>query len=233
MITAGGSNEANNPSIGQTIRAGGRKSNVVTITQLGTANDPGGLGAVDLSGVDVKVGELLLVAVCAESTFGPNGVDINGIPLLLDLTQVGFTIDATIWHWKATIPIVGGTITVNGNAAVKVCMLATKFDGTNGIFKASAKTGSLPNTANPDSGLATLVGNLPQIHWGIIGTNGNGTDTLGTWQNGMTPGQRSGEAAFSPQLKEGYRSPSPIVQARAQILGQTSRESEAMIAVYA
>jgi hypothetical protein len=202
---------------------------------LGT-NIGGGAPTLTIAGVNLAVGDLLLVGTCSDlpGTAGLVTVDIDGTPLITDASQpdTGLLILVTLNRLVIAAPVVAGTITAtwgpgNPNNAV---MLASKISGTPGAFQ-ERKTAGFGLTTAPDSGLTAVYASAG-FHWGLIGTAGRAADTLGNWQNSMTAGQRAATVAVRCDLKEGYRAPAAAVAARAQITGQTSRRSAALVAYY-
>lgn len=161
-------------------------------------------------------------------------VDIDGNVLTQDIFQLDVPLVLTMNSWKTPAAIIGGTISATfSNLPEWSAMLAIKLTNAGDILKATS-VALFPATHDPSSGATAGFPGPPCFHWGLIGTDGNGTDALGVWQGSMTAGQRASNGVIGSEvdLKEGYRIPPLATGARAWIINQTNRHSIATVAYY-
>jgi len=222
-----------------TITAGGGNPIAPAYTALGTFQVLGAAISFTIPNVSIAKNETLLVALY--SNFGVGDItvtiDLNGNVLQEDQDGgYGITNALEMFHWKATSAIVNGTLTFTfGVGPLNFCVILAKFTALAGVWLNGANTGEPPPTtdANPDTGLVALMPTMPQIHWGLVGTNGVTGDTFGTPRNAMVASQSVYGVGFSLGLKEMYRVPKPAIQARGGVTGQTARQTAASVVVYA
>lgn len=231
MRTGGGFTK-DSPILGRMGGAGGYRPAVTIKTAIGTAFNNSAT-SLSITGVNLNAGDLLLVADNANDGGGgnPASLTINGTSLVNDLIVINTNISTSIWRLKIAASIVGGTITASYGAAIPSSMIAVKFNNLFGTLLTSISAQFIATTA-PDSGLAILQTPEPQAQWLIIGTAGINTDALGTWQNIFGADMRASTTIIGSDLKESYNTPNPPIQARAAIVGQTNRESNALAVVY-
>jgi len=201
-------------------------------TALGTAQGSSA-STLTLAGINLALNDLLLVGTVNNNAFSASDleVDINGNMLSQDSKESGASdLLVTINAWKATVAIVGGTITVTWTVddPDKMALVACKVSGLLAAALQAEASVYFATTTNPDSGLTGPF--ALGFHWGVVGTAGRAADTLGTWQNGMTAGQRVSTVAVGVDLKEGWRF--SAAAARSQILGQSNRKSIAAVVFY-
>lgn len=205
-------------------------------TALGTVYDGVlGIGLIQLFGINLAAGDTLLVATANDATVatGSIAVDIDGNALTVDANLASSTaLRGMVHRYFAVTPIVGGTITAQSSSggSTNFGMVASKVSGLTGVLNES-KTGQFTTTQNPQT-VGTAVYPFVGFHYGFVCTNGCTADTLGTWLNSYTAGQRDGGAApLSLDMKEGFRVINGVA-ARTQIQLQTSRRSVAITCNY-
>jgi hypothetical protein len=205
-------------------------------TPLGTA-----LGAsvttVTIVGVNLAIGDLLLVGTVSDNCFSANTVEayIDATLMTQDIVQANALTTMLVSMNSLAIPaaIIGGTITASWAIADdpdNMAIVACKVSGLVGVLE-EPRSATFNSTSVPDCGL-TAVYAASGFHWGIVGTKGRSLDLLGAWQNSMVAGQRVSSAFIAVDLKEGYRIPATPVAARTRIIGQTSRPSTAQVGYY-
>lgn len=200
-------------------------------TALGT-NVGASAPTLTLAGINLAVGDLLLVATVNNNALSATTVvvDVDLALLTQDSQESGASdLMVTINSRKILAAVVGGTITAEWTVddPNQMALLAVKVSGLAGTLREEAST-YFAYTANPDSGPTGPY--TPGFHWGVVGTLGKAADTLGTWQNLMTAGQRAASVLLGVDLKEGWRM--AAVAARAQILLQSARKSVASVVYY-
>jgi len=237
MISAGGGSEKNSLALTRRVRAGGRASLIPmpTRTALGISYVLDDFDII-LSGLSVNAGALLCIGLSMTGDSDLYEASINTTPPIV------FTVDSQAFSTYNYSLILSGIMpaTQTGRTisvalvdrATSGVMTVSMFEGIGGALQ-TQKSLVLPSTANPDTGLATLQPSIPQIHYGIIANNGNYTDTKGTWQASMIEGQYVETGYAGSIIKEGYRLLITAAQARAYIVGQTSRPTNALVACYA
>jgi hypothetical protein len=229
VIRAGGGSDVNSSPQKSVIKAGGRKALVLPVFTALATGSIAGSDHVDSGAFNVSKGELLLAATFAsnfDNTAATISIGLTGMVLVASVGGV------TLWQFKADYTRIGAIVTAAFQSIADGAIVVSKINGVLGTLKAIASTMNGVTTA-PDSGLATLFSGLPQCHYGVIGTVGANTDTVGAWQNGMTAGNHIGTAAVSAYIKEAARPLLTPAQARAFVTGQTSRDSTSLVVCYA
>ncbi len=205
-------------------------------TALGSAVDGLGTGMVQLAGVNVAAGEMVLVATANDAPLltGPIAVDIDGNAFVQDAARSSSSLlHGTIHRYVAPAAIVGGTITAAGSlgASLWLGLVACKVAGLTGVLN-EAQTNQYTSSVNPQTA-ATAVYPFQGFLWGLVCTNGSLVDALGTWQNSYSSGQRDGGPGGGLQidLKEGFRITNGA-PAQTKILLQTARRTVAITCNY-
>lgn len=196
----------------------------------------GGVDHLDFPGINVSIGDLILVATCHDGPLiSPTvDVDIDGDVFNLDAVRNSTTnlVQVTVSSYITPAAIVGAQITVKWPVSdpVSLAAIVIKVSGITSGFVGSKATSYL-TTTDPDTG---VYAGFPahRFEWGIVGTKGKQTDTLGNWMHLLTAGQRASFAGtpLRVDLKEGYLLGGSIAESHIQ--SQTDRNSANIIALY-
>jgi hypothetical protein len=231
VIRAGGFNQQDSNSAG-TIQAGGKR---ITYNPLGAFT--GNAVSFQSPNFNATKGDLLLVAVSIQDGGLGDLFDctFNGVSFVLNAINVDFPGLNSIYLLALNIgsTVLNAPVIVTFGAAHGYAAVMSRFRGSKPwqlkMLKSFISGVAVTNISSTFTGAQAFS---PQIHYGIIETNGPPGDALGVWQNSMKDTlQRPGQALTS--LKEAYRIPSPYADAEAHVIGQTSRFAVAICGVYA
>lgn len=223
------------------VRSGPAAPAVPTRTLAGTNGQSGApLLSITLPGITITPGVALLVGFVYD-----NAIAVDSIQISVDATMatgtaqvlygLGLNLAANIaWIGPDAFGAAGDLlIDFSGgtgfplNCCLVACYVTDLMDPA--IDKTKAAAGG-PSTTQ-DSGLTAATAQAKEFVWGIIGTDGVNTDTIGTWQAGMAAGANV-SAGGVMQLKEGFQAVSAIGTYRAKVLGGTSRRFGAICATF-
>jgi hypothetical protein len=171
-------------------------------------------------------------AVTTEQSLASVGATIDGHAFTLDAQDEGTYIRTEIWSCRLPAAVAGSAIIVDLGDRYFTAIVAGMFTGLAAGVAQSSATANFGDTTDPDSGLAALGAAVPQAHYGAIGTYGRFNDQIGTWQNGMSEGLHVGFPGTHSYVKDGYRCLVTAAQARAQVIAQLSRPSNALVVCY-
>lgn len=201
-------------------------------TLLGTAGQSGApLLSITLPGVTIPTGAALLVGFLYD-----NAIAVDFFEITVDATMptgtaqllygVGFNLAANVaWFDPQGFDVAGDLlIDFSGSSGfpLNACLVAILVSDLKSPAIDRTKTAAGGPSTTQDSGLTAATAQAKEFVWGIIGTDGVNTDTIGTWQAGMAAGANvSAGGVF--QLKEGFQSVNAVSTYRAEVLGGTSR----------
>ena len=209
---------------------------------LGTSNDynAGGVSDITVSGIECFAGETVLVAL----VLGNNSVDVDAITPLIAGNAPNNGITSWVYQggaktlfqwWYYSAGGLSGDVVVDftGSTAlpVIVAMLVSRVSSVNPPLAADKTKGAFGTSTNQDSGLTPATAQAREFLWGTIGTNGFGSDSLGTWQGSFTAGQRASDVN-GIDLKEGYRFVNAISTYRSQVTGASNRAFRSLITTF-
>lgn len=213
----------------------------ITRTGSGTATDKTGSLTLTLAGVSAQPGDLLVVGLAYD---------------------VGQGAPQTKWGQRICKPVV----TVSGNnvvtrivsmiydgATARTRSIVATWDTTAPTAKALVAStfspGGVPfgikdvtasqsqaGTAAPNSGTAVLINYADEVLYGVFGSEGPGSDTVGTVQNSWTSGQRAGTVGAPPvsniTAHEAYKIVTATESAQASKTGATARNFSTVMATF-
>ena len=193
---------------------------------------------VTIPAVSIGATDTLFIAVAFDNSANVDDLHVtfNGLAMLSD-AALGFTggKQVQLWLYRANgTPVSGDVVadfsTSQGQPTVAVMLAASvTLLLQTGTLIDKRKSASGTGTTQ-DSGLTATTTHAVDFVWDIIATNGNGSDTRGTWQAGATASQRVSTPGLD--LKEAYALVTSTGTYRAEVTGATSRGYAALCEVY-